>query len=199
LVLPIIIGYYLFFVNPQVQFTANVQTQGHSVNITSYNITQNDINEIPTAIVHLGGPYTVAAGGPIGFLRTLFSSAPGFNVYLGCFTDGSTFNPPTNSSQKITMYLTTNENKTYAIGKIGNTTCIPIEAGTNFSAQVSWKAQLPIRLHPGTSVFIQAIPIFGPRIDYWSTFAKVLLFLLAWDTVGVLIYEVFKKLYQTKS
>ena len=68
------------------------------------------------------------------------------------------------------------------------------ESAALINAKIYFAGNLTV--HKGQTAFIQSPNIFT-ELELWSAFAKLIIFVLAWDAAGVLICEVFKKIYDS--
>ncbi len=175
---PIILGIYLFLWEPQVQYPLYKETYQAGANTTIF-VSENPSQDQP---------------GPFALLRDVFNSPPGFNWYRLCFEDMSIFNPPKESNQLFALHVDMSGNQSFIIRQPENPVCTSIHIGENFSAKIYFAGNLTV--HKGQTAFIQSPNIFT-ELELWSAFAKLIIFVLAWDAAGVLICEVFKKIYDS--
>ena len=178
IIIPVLLSYYFFFYDPQIQYPLHIESSE---------------NTGGKMLIEMNGEPKESDPGLIEFIRSIFNAPPGFDWYLGCFEDTSSFNPPTTENQQLIMYLDAQDNKSYSIGKLGNATCIPIHTGEKFSAYVNFHGQTVV-LNPGQLVTVNPIPQISSKLELWSSTAKAALFILAWDTVLLIINEVLKKI-----
>jgi len=183
LLVPLFAGAYLFYIDPQIKY--------------SLRITEEPMGQLQqTRIYGSAMALDTEQPGIREMIQELFNMPPGFSWYKMCFEDTTVFNPPATKEQNIQWQLDSQDGKTYLIPRPDHgSLCIPFRVDKPFGARYHAGGS-NVTLLPGQSITFSC-PKITFNVDLGSVIGKIILFVIAFDALLILSYEVKSKIFKT--